>query len=149
MTKKSCVWLTVACILVLRKNSKTHDQTTTKLFFLIQNVDRKLKKNRLKLEKRYSYNSLENTFIFYRRFSSAQVKRNCLIITTNSMYELLNKMPNDLKDLWKWVQLRNIFAIALKNLTKSATKFLMKHHITWFRNLNFLQIMVSLELLTL
>ena len=44
MTKKSCVWLTVACILVLRKNSKIHDQTTTKMFFLIQNIDRKLKK---------------------------------------------------------------------------------------------------------
>ena len=45
-----------ACIIVLRKNSKINDQTSTKLN-LPQNTNPKFKKkNRLKLEENYSHN---------------------------------------------------------------------------------------------
>ena len=56
-------------------NCKIHDQTITKQFFLPQNTDTKLEKNRLKLEQKYSYNPSENTFIFHLSFPSAQVKQ--------------------------------------------------------------------------
>ena len=50
------------CIIVLRENSKIHDQNITYLKILTQNFFKK--KNKQKLEEKYSCNPSENTFIF-------------------------------------------------------------------------------------
>ena len=44
--------------IALRENSKMLDQTITKLFYVPQNTDT-IKKNRLTLEEKYSYNPSE------------------------------------------------------------------------------------------
>ena len=62
-------------------NSKIHDQTFTKMFCLPQSTYTILKKTQTNARKKCSYNPSENTFIFYRSFPSARVKRNWLIIT--------------------------------------------------------------------
>ena len=60
--------MTVACIIVLRENSKIHDQTITELFFLLLNTETKYLKKRLKLEEKYSYNPSAKYFYLLAQF---------------------------------------------------------------------------------
>ena len=118
-----CRRILFAVSILLTENTRSnYSCCSSYLKILIQNY----KKEKQTKAKKKSTAIILHTFIFYRSFSSAQVKLNWLIITTKWMFELPKKIRNDLKGLRKRGKLRRVLALALWSWTKSANKFSMK-----------------------
>ena len=108
------------CIIALGENSKIHDQTLTKLFFLPQILTQN-KKEQGAARKKVELQPLRKCFETFSSFSVVSLLHNWNGTTLLSpqlwprIYQLPSKISYDFWDLSKSGKLRKVLPVALEN----------------------------------